>query len=440
MINIALLFFSIIELLKIDEKYKNYSEQINTLIAIGLWIVLGGNESFVPMALGAVISIKTLFKIKLPIELNKHILPLTIVSLAGIETSIIYSFIIVSITHRTIISNELKNIIGILILYLLSLFLKDFSLTISYISIFFCSIFIFLNYRQNNRFCLFLWILLQSKFALAVFDQKLYFIIEMGIVASIVFVVFVLWLEKRQSFTWSSIKKNQTLFVWYSTLQFGPFGFWLSLSFFAFIKEVISNKQIDDEHAVLKVKPIALTIFYLIPISLPVFFLINVKEIKTTVLGAIVSFLFLMVQARWFRELKTMIVEKRLDKWHILDISAIVFLTVMLSYRLVGGNILGIIIYASISILILVLVAGLKIDEYLFSNLSMPRLLLKLDTDRTIKTSRKALSNIKITPIDNLIKFMFDLFRETLIFVERNFLVIFILVFFVVFYVGGGFA
>lgn len=440
MIDISFFIFAIIESLKIDKKYLPYTTAVLNVVAVVLWLVLGGQDKLVPITLGCILVIKALFKINIPVGLDKYFLLLTLVTLAPIEKSILFSILIISIQQKARIRDEIVGVAGLTLAYVLSLFLQYSFLIVPYLGIILCGLFIIKNYRANNIYSLLIWVLIQSKFSLNIFSHRYYYFVEIVVLAVLGFATFLLWLEKRQQKTWNTFEKLQFLFVWFSTLQFGPIGFWISLAFNSYILEVISTKNGAEDTAMIKIKPTVIAIFYLLPVSMPAFFLINTKNVSATIVGAIATFLFLMVAGRWMRELKLSVDEKILDKWLCLDLVTILSMTIFMSYRLIGGDLVGIITYAAMSVLIMVLFMGLKVDQIFYEKLVMPRLLLVTSAEQkkvaTVFDFKFKQTNI----INNIVNFNVIILNEFFEFIERNFLVVFLLVFAIVFFMGGGFA
>lgn len=441
MIDISFFIFAIIESLKIDKKYLTYTTAVLNVVAVVLWLVLGGQDKLIPIALGVILIIKGLLKINIPVGLDKYFLLLTLVTLAPIDKSILFSILIISIQQKARIRDgRILCVAGLTLAYVLSLSLQYSSLIVPYLGIILCGLFIIKSYRANNIYSLLIWVLIQSKFSLNIFSHRYYYVVEIIVLAVLGFSTFLIWLEKRQQKTWYTFEKLQFLFVWFSTLQFGPVGFWISLAFNSYILEVISTKNGVEDSAMIKIKPTVIAIFYLLPISMPAFFLISTKNVSATISGAIATFLFLMVAGRWMRELKLSVGEKILDKWLCLDLVSILSMTILMAYRLIGGDLVGVITYAAMSVLIMILFMGLKLDQILYEKLDMPRLLLVTSAEQkkvaTVFDFKFKQTNI----INNIVNFAVIILNEFYEFIERNFLVVFLLVFAIVFFMGGGFA
>lgn len=431
--------YLLLELLKSNKINQDYITLLYNIVAVLLWVMLGADEKYVAITLGAIVAAKAFFKIDLPLKIDKLFLPLTIISLAPITQSIVYGMIFLAIIKREQIRSERINLIGFALTYILMLYWQEYMTAVSFMAFAIATIAIIRNFRLDNSLSLLLWILIQTKLIGSIAGEKYFIMIELIIILSLGVVTFLIWLEKRMGHAWHEFNRVQPLFIWFSAIQLGSFGLWLSLCFFVLVRNILSRDQVTEEQSVLKIKPTLLPVFYLLPVSLPMFFFMNTKDYKTITFSLIVTFLYFLVTARWLREIRVSVKEILLNKWHTLDIAAVMFLTAYLSYKLIETSLSGVIAYTILCITTLVLFATLKIDNYILDKVSMPRVLMRLKATQNTKKADCPRLSIQNNLMDNVFSFNHFILAKTFVYVERNFLVFFMIVFVLVFFIGGGF-
>tara|TARA_R110002049_G_scaffold8409_1_gene45858 strand:- start:305 stop:1630 length:1326 start_codon:yes stop_codon:yes gene_type:complete len=420
------------------KKSKSVVAILSLILAGYLWSVNLQDASYIAGFVCLTVALRVLGREGLSKTFARKILPITLICLSPILSSLVYSVIYINLEKIKSQNKWLASaLLGSLIILQSTSLAENIIYAIFALGI--STVFIISNFKRDNLYQMIIWICVQLKVLGA--NPALELTLPIKIISISIFAAYayLIWATKIKRDIWIIYNKSLLIMLWFSMLQFGQVGFWGTGLFIILVNEIFKENNLDEKESILKIKTFALAAIVMLPVSLPMFLLIYNHNIASMLTGSIMSLALFVLSLRWLMILNNTKEEVIIDKWLLLDLLIAFFAMAYLTYFKVQDNIPSLIAFTSISLITTLLFVFVKIDKILNKLKFDPRInKFFKSSDPSVSEniiSQKTISgpNIVIETGESLRIILLDLFE----FVDRTFIVFFVIICTLVLIIGG---